>query len=465
MASPESPTPSIELLTRARYIVLAFLCSMAFVLYLDRVCISQALVPMKGEFGWTNTQASLILMAFTLAYGLFEIPTGRLGDQLGSRQVLTRIVLWWSAFTAITGLVGNFTYIGEFGSIPLIFNSLTLMVLIRFWFGAGEAGALPNAARILLRWFHASERGRMQGAFQASMHIGGTIAPKLAAEIIAGSGWRATFFVFGLMGVLWAGLFYWWFRDSPAEHSAVNLAELQQIGPPQHGDVQHHDAVPWREVVKHPNIWLLSITVTMSAFNTYLFFSWYPTYLQEGRLVSNELTGWLAALALLGATIGSLIGGVLSDRITRHATDRYRARRWLCLATYLAGAFFLSASVHVDSPSLSALLCGLACLAISCQLPTWWAVAFDVSGKHTGSLFGLLNGMGVFGAISSQFFFGAFSDWRKAQGFEGRDQWDPAFYVCAGLLVIAGILWQFVRHRPAIGEADGSDLSAVEKAS
>jgi MFS family permease len=396
-------------------------------------------------------------MAFTLAYGLFEIPTGRLGDQLGSRQVLTRIVLWWSAFTVITGMVGNFTYIGEFGSVPLIFNSLTLMVLVRFWFGAGEAGALPNAARILLRWFHASERGRMQGAFQASMHIGGTIAPKMAAVIIAGAGWRATFFIFGLAGVVWAGLFYWWFRDNPAEHPSVNAAELDKIGPPPHGDVQQHDTVPWREVARHPNVWLLGISVTMSAFSTYLFFSWYPTYLQEARLVSNQDTGWLAALALLGATAGSLIGGAISDRITRHAADRYRARRWLCLTTYLAGAFFLTASVHVDRPVFSAILCALACLAISCQLPTWWAVAFDVSGKHTGSLFGLLNGMGVFGALGSQFFFGAFSDWRKAQGFLGRDQWDPAFYVCAGLLVIAGILWQFMYPRLAIGETTHSD--------
>ena len=92
-------------------------------------------------------------------------------------------------------------------------------------------------------------------------------------------------------------------------------------------------------------------------------------------------------------------------------------------------------------------------MSISCQLPPWWAVAFDVSGKHTGSLFGLLNSMGVFGAIASQFFFGAFADWRKDQGFEGRDQWDPAFYLCVATLFLAGMLWQFVRQRNAVGES------------
>ena len=463
MASPE-PIAS-QRPTRVRYIALGFLCSMAFVLYLDRVCISQALVPMKDEFGLTNTQTSFVLMAFTLAYGLFEIPTGRWGDRYGSRRVLTRIVLWWSAFTVFTGCVWKFSYdlgvvpmpypLSEwFAPIPLVLDSLVLLVVVRFLFGAGEAGALPNAARILIRWFPAVERGRMQGAFQASMHIGGTVAPMVAAAIIAGAGWRWTFFIFGLTGVFWAGLFFWWFRDSPAENPAVNPAELLHIGSPPHGDIGHHESVPWGEVATHPNVWLLGITITMSAFKTYLFFSWYPTYLQEARQVSNEFAGQLAALALLGATAGSLLGGVISDRIARYAADRYRARRLLCLALYLLAAASLIASVNVDWSPVSAFLCALACLAISCQLPTWWAVAFEVSGKHTGSLFGLLNGTGVFGAISSQYFFGAFPDWRKSLGHVGRDQWDPAFYVCAGLLVTAGFLWQFIRQLPAVGESD-----------
>src|SRR6478736_5838175 len=163
--------------TRARFVVLGFLCSMALVLYLDRVCIAQALVPMKREYGWSNTQSALVLMAFTLAYGLYEIPTGRLGDLYGSRGVLTRIVLWWSAFTAITGALPEFTYIAALGSVPIVFNTLALMVLVRFWFGAGEAGAIPNAARILRHWFSSAERGRMQGLFQGSMHVGGPVAP------------------------------------------------------------------------------------------------------------------------------------------------------------------------------------------------------------------------------------------------------------------------------------------------
>ncbi len=448
-ADTEKPRP-----TRARFVVLGFLCSMAFVLYLDRVCIAQALVPMKREFGWSNTQAGLVLMAFTLAYGLFEIPTGLLGDRYGSRGVLTRIVLWWSVFTALTGVVQNFTYVAWLGPIPLVFNTLVLMVLIRFWFGAGEAGAIPNAARIMMHWFSPVERGRMQGMFQASMHVGGAIAPIFAAEIIKHAGWRWTFGLFGLFGIVWAACFFWWFRDKPAEHPAVNPAELQLIGTPEHGSAHGHGEVPWLEALLNPNVWLLSAIIVLSAFNSYFFFSWYSTYLQEARRVDNEIAGWLAAIPLAGATCGSLLGGVIADQIARRATNRYRTRRQLCAGAYLLAAVFLFASVQVDQPFLSAAFCGLACLAMFCQLPTWWAVAFEVSGKHTGAMFGLLNGIGVVGAMGSQFFWGAFADWRKDLGHTGREQWDPAFYVSIGFLMLAGVLWQLVWQGRTIGQTN-----------
>ncbi len=453
MQTPETLAIRLERPTSARFIVLGFLCSMAFVLYLDRVCISQALVPMKAEFGLTHTQTGLVLMAFTLAYGIFEIPTGRWGDRFGSRRVLTRIVLWWSVFTALTGCVPYLEV--EFLTFPM---SLVLLILIRFLFGAGEAGAIPNSARILMHWFADTERGTMQGRFQASMHIGGAIAPLIAAWIIDSAlGWRGTFILFGGVGLIWAAAFYWWFRDKPSEHPAVNQAEAQLIGVHEQAG---HAPVPWGAALVHPNVWLLGITVTMSAFNSYFFFSWYSTYLQEARVwsdetkVTNQEAGWLSALALAGATGGSLIGGFIADLIARHASDRYRARRLLCLAAYFCAAACLYASVNVDSPLWSACLCASACLLMFCKLPTWWACSFEVSGKHTGALFGLLNGVGVFGAMGSQYFFGAFVDWRKALGFKGREQWDPAFYASIALLVTAGLLWQFIYPRRPVGETE-----------
>lgn len=173
---------------RVRFLVLAWLCSLAAILYLDRVCISAALPAIQRDLGLSNTEVSYVLMAFTLAYGLFEIPTGHWGDILGARRVLTRISLWWSAFTIITGAC----------------SSLWMLIPVRFLFGAGEAGAFPNAARVVSRWFPGHERGRVQGILLAASQTGGAIAPFLAALLIQTVGWRATFAVFGSIGFFWA---------------------------------------------------------------------------------------------------------------------------------------------------------------------------------------------------------------------------------------------------------------------
>src|SRR3984893_9530488 len=192
--------------SRVRYGVLAFLAAMAFILYLDRACINQAAPIIKRELGISNTQLAIILGAFALAYGVFEIPAGWWGDRYGSRRILTRIVVWWSLFTALTGAAWGFG----------------TLVVIRFLFGAGEAGALPNSARILRGWFPDSARGRAQGIVTTAMLLGGAAANATSQWLIDRIGWRWSFPVFALIGVGWAVAFYLWFRDDPADHPQTN---------------------------------------------------------------------------------------------------------------------------------------------------------------------------------------------------------------------------------------------------
>ena len=137
---------------------------------------------------------------FTFAYAAFEIPSGILGDRIGPRRVLTRIVLWWSAFTSITGLATGY---------------LSLLVT-RFLFGVGEAGAFPNTAIVVGRWFPAPERGRAFGIILAAAQMGGAISPLLVVPIQIRYGWRASFYLFGVLGVAWSAIWYLWFRDSPS---------------------------------------------------------------------------------------------------------------------------------------------------------------------------------------------------------------------------------------------------------
>src|SRR5262245_9087789 len=236
-------SPRTEQPTYVRLGVLFFLCTLALVLYLDRVCIGQAEKDIRESLYLTKEHMSWVYNAFILAYCLFEVPMGHWGDRFGSRGVIARIVVCWSIFTALTG--------AAFG-----WSSL---VLIRFLFGAGEAGAFPNAARVVTHWFPPPERGRARGAITTTSLIGGALAPPIAAWLIQRVGWRWTFSVFGLLGIVWAAIFYWWFRDNPHDCPAVNEAERKLIGaPPTHDQgAAHQEGIPWSIVVTSPNVWLL----------------------------------------------------------------------------------------------------------------------------------------------------------------------------------------------------------------
>jgi MFS family permease len=413
------------------------LCLLSFILYLDRICIGQAARSIREELEISRTKMGFVFGAFTVAYGLFEIPAGHRGDRHGSRRVLTGIVVWWSIFTMLTGAATGFV----------------MLLIVRFLFGAGEAGAFPNAARVVARWFPPGARGPAQGTVITSALLGGALSPVIAQVLINGLGWRGAFFVLGIPGILWALVFYFWFRDDPAEHPGVNEQELRHLraqttSPP---SASAHPVIPWGEVLTCPNIWLLGGVVTCSASTTYFLFSWYPSYLIGARNVSDDLAGWLTSLVLTSGAVGSLVGGWLSDWLVRCTGERRWSRCLIGLLALNSAAAAMAVSVFCDSPWLAAGCAAWACLAIQLMLPAWWGVVTEISGHHLGALFALMNMMGVPGAVVSPLFLGAFVDWLQSLGREGRERWDPAFFVYAAVLLLGALLWPFIdATRPVI---------------
>jgi sugar phosphate permease len=429
--------------TRARLGVLGMLSSLALVLYLDRVCIGQAAVSIQEDLGLTNTEFGYALGAFTVAYGLFEVPTGRWGDRYGSRGVLARIVIWWSLFTALTGAA----------------TGLVMLVAVRFLFGAGEAGAYPNVARIISRWFPRSERGRAQGAVITSAQIGGALAPVVTAYAIALVGWRWTFVAFSLLGVAWAAAFYAFFRDDPAEHPGTNEAERALIAADAHAAPRsgHYPAIPWRTILANSNIWLLGTLQTCSSFLSYMFMGWYPSYLQQGRGVSAREAGVMASVVLAGAAVGCLSSGFVNDylgRITGYHPVRFRLYGFA--GTALA-AVALVISIQCESAWATSLWASLAFLCALTQQATFWNVTTEIGGAHLGVVFGLMNSMGVPGATASSVFLGSFVDWMQRQGHADRAQWDPAFYVYAGVLLVGACCWLAVDATKKIPDGDAAN--------
>jgi ACS family glucarate transporter-like MFS transporter len=247
-----------------RYFVLAFLCALSVILYLDRVCISVALPRIQAEFGIPPEQLGWVSLAFSISYAAFEIPSGHMADRAGPRRVLTRIVVWWSMFTALTGAV----------------MGLPSLLVTRFLFGAGEAGAVPNISTAVSRWFPARMRAAAMGATAGAAQVGGALSPLLVVPIQQRYGWRAPFLVFALSGVAWAVVWYAWFRDTPAEKSGVSQAERDEMSaappPPVHG-------LPWRVALASGTLWGLIVTWFAGVYCAFFGIFWLPTYLVKAR--------------------------------------------------------------------------------------------------------------------------------------------------------------------------------------
>ena len=268
-----------EKLTKTRYRVVGLLVLLFAITYLDRVCISVAGPRMQEDLHIDPIGWGWVTGIFTLSYCLFEIPTGALADRIGPRRVLTRIVLWWSAFTALTGATTSY--------YPLL--------LTRVFFGAGEAGAFPNASVVVSRWFPPAQRATMSGVTLMASQIGGAVAPLLVVPIQSRYGWRASFFVFGLLGVGWATVWYSWFRDSPAEKSGVRQSEQRQATD-LHAPTGHR--FPWRMALRSHNALALLATAFCYVYVYNFFQTWFHTFLVKGRGFSEESL-LLSALPML----------------------------------------------------------------------------------------------------------------------------------------------------------------------
>jgi MFS family permease len=467
---------------RARYVLVFWLCGLSAILYLDRICMAQAVRPIKDELHLTNIEASWVAMAFTLAYGLFAVPAGRLGDQIGPRIILTLIVLCWSAFTGLTGLA----------------TGLATLLVVRFLFGAAEAGAYPNTAKVLSRWYPIGERGRVQGFLLAAGQVGAVAAPAGAAYLIEIGGWRWAFGAFAVLGFLWAVGFWFWYRDDPADHPGVSAGELAEIRErtehtptlpatttevptprqepaPQETAIRTSDGressapanpgaveeqallpgsatdsgpIPWREVAVNRGILVLCLIMIFGAFYTYFFYSWFPTYLRDARGIDNVTAGNLASLVIAGSAVGMLFGGWLADRLPAWTSEPTRARRYLGVVSYLTAAGCLFAGIRCDDALNLALLWGASFCAMHVTLPNWWSVAIPQAGRHVGALFGLMNGAGVLGALASQGFVGLYADWQASRGLTGRAQWDPLFSVYVVVLLGGAVAWWLYRFTP-----------------
>jgi MFS family permease len=417
--------------SRARVTVLWFAFLLAFVTYLDRVCISAAAPYISDELHLTTGQMGVALSAFALAYAVFEIPSGWLADVIGPRKVLTRIVLWWSAFTMLTATAGGYLS----------------LVAIRFLFGAGEAGALPSASNCLARWFPMSERGKANGVLLFGTRVGGMVSVPLVLQIIRVWGWRASFVVVGTVGLVWAAAWYAWYRDSPASHPAVSASELAWIQQDGQGTQDRHADTPWRAIVGSANLWAICAMYFTYGYGLYFYFTWLPTYLIRVLGFSDLSGGLLAGLPFLCAGAANLAGGWLTDVLARTHGLR-TARCHLGFASFFTGAVLTFASTLVPQPVAKAILLAVALGSVDLALSACWAVCLDIGRTHAGVVTGCMNTFSNLGGVLTPLV--------VAYAVEQWQSWTIPFYVTAVVYAAGALVWLAIDPTRPIEVAPGS---------
>ena len=416
--------------TRSRFTLLRFTFALSIITFVDRVCISASAPAIREELGLSTVQLGWVFSVFTFAYAAFEIPSGWLADVMGPRKMLMRIVIWWSAFTMITGAAWNFAS----------------LLLARFLFGLGEAGAFPTTSRSYSRWFPRREIGNAHGVLFMGTRFGGALAPPLVVFLIALVGWRISFVVFGILGLVWC-LFWWrWYRDDPAQHPGVNAAELDLIREGRAHDGQAR--IRWRELLSL-NLLLICMMYFCVGYAFYFYLTWLPTYLKEALGFSTQQAGWIAGVILLAGGIATGLGGRLTDYLTRRFG--LKIGRSVGVIGMPASGLILLGIASTKNSILAAVLfvfaAGLADLCTS----ACWTMCHDVAGDAAGLATGAMNTFGNLGGAISPLVVGYTVQWWGA--------WSTPVFVTAGVCMLAGLFTLVADPRKRLFSSDQPGLA------
>ncbi len=412
-------------MTFVRYRVVAFAVALAMVTYLDRVCISMMAPTIMRDLGFDKRHMSYVFSAFTLAYGLFEIPTAWWADRSGTRIVLARIVTWWSCFTIATA--GAFSYWS--------------LIAVRFLFGIGEAGAWPCVARTFSRWIPANERGTVQGIFFMGAHLSGGLTPLLVTVLLGYLGWRQIFLIFGLLGFAWVFAWHRWYRDDPRLHAQVSPEEVALIEHGRAGDVASHGIEYWRKLFGNRNMLPLCVMYFGNTWCFYFCITWFPTYLTEARGFDSVKLGVVAGLPLVASAIGDLFGGVVTDRLSQRY-GLWVGRCGVGAAGYGLAMVAMFAGAMVENPVVAAILIAIAVAACMFTLGAAWSVCIDIGGNHSGVVSAAMNTAGQVGGFLSPIV--------VTYLVERYHMWSAPIYLMAGLFLVGTIAWLLVDPRERV---------------
>ena len=403
--------------------ILAMLVILGVVTFLDRINISVAGSSIMKDLNLSAAEWGWVQSAFILSYGLMQIPMGAYGDRHGHRKVLTEIVLWWSLFTAFTGVAGG----------------LVSLLIIRFMFGVGEAGSSPCSTGVISRWFEKHEVGKAQGYVWAASRMGGALTPFVVIPVMAWLGWRAAFWLLGGLGVIWAVVWYIMYRDKSLTPTPSPVERGEQEASPRGG----MEGVKWGPILHNRQFWTICAMYFFYAFGSWFFFSWFPTFMELGRgFAKSELT-YAVAVPFIMSMIGNITGGYLTDKLSAKYGLKV-GRKALGTSSLAISSLCMFLAAFIPGKMAVFVFLSLCFGIFDLMLPSAWALCIDLGKQHAGAISGAMNTFGNIGGFFCGILFGYL--------VQASGNYNLPLYMIAGMLLISALLFSFINPTKPIVE-------------
>jgi ACS family glucarate transporter-like MFS transporter len=402
---------------------------LSLLLYIDRACISAAKNPIAESLGFSDKQMGWVLSAFALGYALFQTPAGMFADKFGPRKVLSAIAVLWSVFTALTGLAWSFMS----------------MLVLRFFFGASEAGAFPGMSRAVFSWFPLKERGLVTGINFSGSRLGAAFALPAVAWLINSQGWRASFFVLGVIGVLWAAVWYFWFVDDPKDHKGISAAEKEHIlqNRQKLSAVDKAEKLSTSLLFKSKNLWLAMFQYFGSNFTFFFTLTWLFPHLQNKYGLDIIEAGFYASLPLIGGACGNWFSGWMVDFIYKKGHWSL-SRRLPAIIGFVLVVIGLIGSMEMSTANGAILFLSIAIFGADMTLSPSWSFCVDIGKNNSGAVSGTMNMAGNIGSFITALAFPYLAAWTGSVNF--------FFYVGALLAACSAIAWLFMKPQKSLKE-------------
>jgi len=395
---------------------------LALIVLFDRILISVAKDPISSDLSLNDKQMGWILSIFALGYALFQTPSGYLADKFGARKILTIVVSLWSLFTALTGAVYNF---------------ITLLI-VRFVFGAGEAGAFPSMARAIYSWIPLNERGIVNGINFSGGRIGAAIALPVVAWLIELTSWRASFLILGVIGIVWAVIWHFWFRDSPSDHPGMSIDELKYI----QNNIQESSSaaetknISFSKMFRSKSVWLLMGQYFSSNFTFFFCLTWLFPHLKIKYNLDAIEAGFYSSAPLIFGAIGNWVSGFLVDFI-------YKKNHWSlsrkipAIIGFSLATIGIISSIYMKEVSGAVIFISMAVFGADMTLSPSWSACVDIGKEHSGTVSGTMNMAGNLGSFFTALAF------PYMMAFTGSSL--PFFFLAAALNLLAIPMWLAVK--------------------